>query len=198
MVRALLVERDAEKQRAVEQQRRAEGLHIENLRLQVELARYKRWYYGPRADRLQTAGELAQLLLSFAESLDQKPVHPDDVPAQAEPEEEPRRVRRRKGRRHLANFDNLPVTTEVYELHGAERACPGCGAERREIGQQESWQIAYIPGRFERIHLCAQEVCLSGLRDQRREPAHRSGGQAGDGDREGTGRTGSAQLHRDQ
>ena len=31
--------------------------------LQVELERYKKWYYGPRADRLQTEGELAQMLL---------------------------------------------------------------------------------------------------------------------------------------
>ena len=37
-------------------------------------------------------------------------------------------------------------------MHGAERACPGCGAERQLIGLQESWQIEYIPGRFERIH----------------------------------------------
>ena len=43
MVRALLVERDAEKQRAVEQERRAEEPHIENRRLQGELARYKKW-----------------------------------------------------------------------------------------------------------------------------------------------------------
>ena len=39
MVRVLLVERESEKQRALEQQRRADDLHIENLRLQVELAR---------------------------------------------------------------------------------------------------------------------------------------------------------------
>lgn len=45
MVAALLVERDAEK-------RRANDLHIENLRLQVELVLYKKQYYGPRADRL--------------------------------------------------------------------------------------------------------------------------------------------------
>ena len=57
-----------------------------------------------------------------------------------------------KGRRHLANFDNLPVTTHVYELSAEERACPCCGVERKEIGQQESWQIEHIPGRFERIY----------------------------------------------
>lgn len=75
MVRALLLERDQEKQRVVEQQRRADDLHIENLRLQVELARYKKWYYGPRADRLQSEGDLAQMLLSFAEAMDRKPVN---------------------------------------------------------------------------------------------------------------------------
>ena len=48
------------------------------LRLQLELERYKKWYYGPRADRLQSAGEVAQMLLDFAEEMDRKPVHPDD------------------------------------------------------------------------------------------------------------------------
>ena len=166
MVRALLLERGAlmrdrdderrrveeHKQQAVEQTKRADGLHLENLRLQVELARYKKWYYGPRADRLQSEAELAQMLLGFAEALDQRPINADDLPAHAEPEEELRRVKRRKGRRHLANFDHLPVTTHVYELSAEERACPCCGIERQEIGQEESWQIEHIPGRFERLH----------------------------------------------
>ncbi len=39
--------------------RERDDLHVENLRLQVELDRYKKWYYGPRADRLQSAGDLA-------------------------------------------------------------------------------------------------------------------------------------------
>jgi hypothetical protein len=65
-VRSLLLEHDAQKQRA-------DDLHIENLRLQAESARYKKRYYGPRADRLQTDGELAQMLPSFAEAQDRKP-----------------------------------------------------------------------------------------------------------------------------
>ena len=152
MVRSLLLKQDAEKRRAEEQQRRADDLHIENLRLRVELDRYKKWYYGPRSDRLQSASDLAQMLLGFAEALDQKPVNPEDVPPHTEPDEELRRVKRRKGRRHLANFENLPVTTHVYELSAEQRACPCCGIERKEIGQQESWQIEYFPGHFERIH----------------------------------------------
>jgi transposase len=152
MVRTLLAERNHEKQRAEAQAHRAEELQVELLRLQLELERFKKWYYGPRADRLQSSDELSQLLLNFAEQLDQKPIDPADVPPQAEQEQQRRRVKRRRGRRHLANFENLPVTTRVYELSTEQRACPCCGEPRHEIGSDESWQVEYLPSRFERIH----------------------------------------------
>ncbi len=127
--------------------------------MQLELERYKKWYYGPRADRLRTAGELAQLLLQFAEELDQKPVLVDDS-LTAEPKEELRRVQRRRGRRNLALFENLPVTTQVYELSATERACAGCGQERNEIGSEESGQVEYVPGHFERLqHVRKKYAC---------------------------------------
>jgi len=152
MLCSLLQERDSEKQRA-------DQLHLENLRLQVELARYKKWTYGPRADRL-SAGDLVQMLLDFAQGLERKPICLDDVPLRAEPDPELRRVKRRKGRRALANFENLPVTTQVYEPSAEERACPCCGVERKEIGAEQSWQIEYIPGRFERIqHVRKKYAC---------------------------------------
>jgi len=159
MLRTLMQERDDEKRRADEHERRAEQearrgeeLRVEMLRLQLELERYKKWYYGPRADRLQSSGDLAQMLLNFAEEMDRKPVNPDDLPSRTEAPEELRRVKRRKGRRNLANFENLPVTTCVHELSAAERACPCCGIERKQIGTDESWQVEYLPGHFERIH----------------------------------------------
>ena len=128
MVLALLEERDQQKRRAEEQkeltevqQRRAEAhsrqaaaLQVELLRVKLELDRYKKWYYGPRADWLQSDQDLAQMLLNFAEELDCKPVAADDLPAAAEPAEELRRVKRRKGRRNLANFENLP---EIGRAH---------------------------------------------------------------------------------
>jgi transposase len=180
MVRSLLSERDGEKRRREEQQRRAdeqqrsaevsqrqaEELRVQMLRLQLELERYKKWYYGPRADRLQSAGDAAQMLLEFAAELDHKPVHVDDLAASAQPAEELRRVRRRAGRRNLADFESLPVTTHVHELAPAERACPCCGAERQEIGADESWQIEYHPGHFERIqHVRKKYVCPACERD---------------------------------
>ena len=59
---------DQHKQEVEEQRRQTAQLEAELLRLQLELERYKKWYYGPRVDRLRTAGELAQMLLHFAES----------------------------------------------------------------------------------------------------------------------------------
>src|SRR5271169_249741 len=116
MLRTLMSERDMKSQVAEEQTRRANDLEVENLRLQLELNKYKKWYYGPRADRLQSSADLAQMLLNFAEEMDRKPINPDDLPSRSEPVEELRRVKRRKGRRNLANFENLPVTTCVHEL----------------------------------------------------------------------------------
>ena len=76
LIQTLWQEREQHRQQAAEQQRRVEEqqlllaeqqgrveeqsrqtaqLQTEILRLQVELERYKKWYYGPRADRLRTA-----------------------------------------------------------------------------------------------------------------------------------------------
>jgi transposase len=162
MLVALMGERDKQNQLAEEQTRRAKDLQLENLRLQLELERYKKWYYGPRADRLQSSGDLAQMLLNFAEEMDRKPVDPDDLPFRTEAPEELRRVKRRKGRRNLANFENLPVTTQVHELNATERACPCCGIERKEIGTDESWQVEYLPGHFERIHHLRKKYACAG------------------------------------
>jgi len=160
MVRGLILQRDQHRQRAEQESKRANDLHLENLRLQLELQRYKKWYYGPRADRLARSGAVAQALLEFAERLEAKPIPAEDVPPKSEQEYELRRVKRRKGRRHLTNFENLPVTTQVYELNAEERICPCCGVERKEMGADESWQIEYIPGRFERIqHIRKKYAC---------------------------------------
>src|SRR5207244_4868394 len=94
-----------------------------------------------RADRLNSTSELTQVLLDFGQELEQRPIHPEDVSAASEPEYELRRVKRRKGRRSLANFENLPVTTQVYELSAEERTCPGCGVERQESGDRKSTRL---------------------------------------------------------
>ena len=128
VIRSLLLERN-------QGQRRADDLQVELLRLQLELEGYKKWYYGPRADRLQSDSDLAQMLPHFAEELDRKPgsparelcvlgwkpVNADDLPRDAKPEEELRRVKRRQGRRDLANFEHLPVTWRLQRHGGGQR-----------------------------------------------------------------------------
>jgi len=149
-----------EKRLAEQLRQRADDLYLENLRLQQELERYKKATYGPRADRL-SMNQLAQMLLEFAEALEQKPINLEDL-REAEPETEVRRVKRRTGRRALANFENLPVNTYVYELSAEERPCPSCGVERQEIGSEKSWQIEYIPGHLERLeHVRKKYACPS-------------------------------------
>jgi transposase len=151
ILRSLVQERD-------QQQQRIDDLYLENLQLQKELLRYKKATYGPRADRL-SENELAQALLEFAEELEKKPLPIESVP-QGEASPEVRRVQRRKGRRALANFDHLPVSTHVYELTTEQRRCSCCGEQRQEIGSEESWQIEYLPGHFERLrHVRKKYAC---------------------------------------
>jgi len=71
MLRSLWQERERLEERAEEQQKRVDELYLEKLRLQQELERYKKATYGPRADRL-SMNQLAQMLLEFAEALEQK------------------------------------------------------------------------------------------------------------------------------
>src|SRR5207253_528723 len=161
MLRALRHEREQQKQRIEELSKRSDDLYLENLQLQKELLRYKKATYGPRADRL-SENELAQALLEFAEELEQKSLPAEGIP-QGEAEPEVRRVQRRKGRRALANFEQRrrSVSTQVYELPAERRRCSCCGELRQEIGSEESWQIEYLPGHFERLqHVRKKYACL--------------------------------------
>src|SRR5882724_7506653 len=81
---------------------------LDRLRLEVELLRLKKWYYGPRADRLAGEGDIAQMLLSFAGELEARPVDPSDLPPEADAgadaaPDAAKNVRRiKRGRRNLA------------------------------------------------------------------------------------------------
>jgi hypothetical protein len=70
MIVIITRERDIATRQRDEVQRQAQQLEIEKLRLEVELLRFKKWYYGPRADRLQQPGDVAQLLLQFGHGID--------------------------------------------------------------------------------------------------------------------------------
>jgi transposase len=142
--------------------RQRDELQIAKLRIEVELLRLKKLYYGPRADRLTTPGDVAQMLLEFAAGLEARPVNPQDLGLEdgsgAADVATVRRVRR--GRRNLAAFENLPVIRRVHDLADDQKPCPCCGKMREKIGQETSWQVEFLPGRFERIeHVRIKYAC---------------------------------------
>jgi len=73
MVRDLVRAREEDAAARVVLARRVDDLQFKSLRLEMELFRYKKWVYGPRADRLTTIEQVNQMLLSFGADLDQRP-----------------------------------------------------------------------------------------------------------------------------
>ncbi len=158
-LKTMLMERD---RRIATLLRRHDELIIEKLRLEVELLRLRKWYYGRKADQLTTPADVAQLLLSFGEQLEARPVDLDDVPADVDLQTvEPRTVRRvKRGRRKLGAFDDIPVIRKEYDLPEDQKPCPCCGQMRCKIGAESSWQIEFVPGHFERIeHVRHKYAC---------------------------------------
>jgi transposase len=157
-------QRDEARRRIEQLENRAQQLEIEKLRLEVELLRLRKLYYGPRADRLSTVGDVAQMLLDFAVDLERRPVNAQDIaPVDGSGTVDAktiRRVRRGRGRRDLAALANLPVVRRDHDLPEDEKPCPCCGGMREKIGQESSWQVEFIPGHFERIeHVRIKYAC---------------------------------------
>jgi transposase len=143
-------------------QERHDAMHVELLRTRIELLRLRKQVYGPRADRVGTQEDLAQLLLEFAQSQEARPVNAEDLAAAGEPATADPAVRRihRHGRRKLADQSALPARRVVHDLGPEQRACQACGAERERIGEESSWQIEYIPAQLERIeHVRVKYAC---------------------------------------
>jgi transposase len=163
VLKRLLAERD---ERLRDRDRRIAELELAKVRLEHELLVLRKRYYGPRADALATAGDVAQLLLDFARELEARPVHPDDLPA-GTPEADAQSVRRvRRGRRDLAAFDRLPLVRHEHDLPDDEKPCPCCGKARERIGAESSWQLEYVPGHFERVeHVRFKYACRHCERD---------------------------------
>jgi transposase len=140
--------------------RQRDELTIAKLRLEVELLRLRKWYYGRKADALNTTADVTQMLLSFGQELEQRPVEAQDVPQDATALEPSTLRRVRRGRRNLAAFDQLPVIRQEHDLPDDEKSCPCCGQVRQRIGSETSWQLEYVPGHFERIeHVRHKYAC---------------------------------------
>jgi transposase len=161
-IESLRQQRIAELENAIKQVR-AEA-ELEQLRLKQQLMVALKKLYGPRGDRLADEGDVAQMLLEFATTLEAKPVDAADLPPDtgAIDPQTVRRVKRRKGRRDLGSdeFDHLPVIRKEHDLKEEDKPCPCCSHPRVKIGEESSWQIEYIPGYFQRIeHVRIKYAC---------------------------------------
>jgi hypothetical protein len=114
--------------------------------------------------------------LDFAKELEQKPICPNDVPPQTELEYELRRGEAVQRAAASGQLREPPGNHQDYELSAEERARPFCGVERKEISAEESWQIEYIPGRFERIQHVRKKYACAKCEGAGEAPADRSGG----------------------
>jgi len=152
-----------------------DAVETRSLRLEMELLKYKKWMYGPRADKLASLSDVNQMLLGFGQDLDARPVPTGDDAAGLVAEDTKsntdtkqdaapsRRVKRvRRGRRDLGSgaFASLPVTRCEHDLLDNQKPCPCCGKVREKIGEDVSWQIEYVPARFERLeHVRFKYAC---------------------------------------
>lgn len=139
-----------------EQARQIAELELQTLRLKHELELLRKRYYGPRADRV----EPDQLLLEFAVALESCPLEGSTEAAPATDAASIRRVKRGRGRRDLALFNQLPLTQKIHDLPPEAKPCPCCGTARNQIGEETSWQIEYLPASFHRIeHVRLKYAC---------------------------------------
>ena len=157
--------------RLTELQKRNDNLAMDKLRLEYRLNVLLQRYYGSRSDKISTG----QLLLKFAELLEEKPLESSQdsltEPASADPAtagmapapgvtEPTRHIR--KGRRDVENMKHLPVQQCIHDLPESEKACPVCQQRRQEMGRYSSWQVERIPAHFVRIeHIQVKYVCRS-------------------------------------
>ncbi|SEB26604.1 Transposase [Variovorax sp. YR216] len=119
-------------------------------KLKLQLARRAREQYGTSSEQLG-----AQLALVPAE------------PAQPAPAAEPpkNKQRRKAGRKPRELPAHLPRETQVHypKGHGGDApcACSECGGKLRQLGEDVSEQLEYVPGRFKVIrHVRPKLACI--------------------------------------
>ena len=129
-------------------------------KLKLQLARRLRQQYGPSSEQMGAVGEAgAQLTLIEAPppSANAKARTPASGTARlaATPPRKPRRQARQLP-------EHLPRETRVHHPNAdAACQCSQCGARLRQIGQDVSEQLEYVPGRFKVIrHVRPKLACV--------------------------------------
>ena len=119
-------------------------------KLKLQLARRAREQYGRSSEQFA-----AQLTLISAEA-------PNTAPANVAPAPSTKPRKPRREQRKLP--EHLPRETQIHHPighAGAQCACSECGGRLRQIGEDVSEQLEYVPGRFKVIrHVRPKLACV--------------------------------------
>jgi len=111
---------------------------IENLKLLI--LKLKRMHFGPRSEKCDQ--EIKQLELRLEDlEVQEAAAEPPPAPDTAAVKQH---VRRKPARRPLPA--ELPRQTET--IAPEQEACPGCGGSLRELGEDVSEMLEYVPAKF--------------------------------------------------
>lgn len=101
-------------------------------------------YFGRKSEKYSPEEDKQNRLFDEAEAHaeDAAPPVVETVPVQSH-------QRKKRGRKPKS--DNLPVREEIHELGAADRACPCCGKDRPEIGEERSSEYDLVPAHVVKI-----------------------------------------------
>ncbi len=157
---SLRQDREALQEQADTLKKQRDELELDKMLLQHQLDMLRKQVYGPRADKVDPA----QLMLEFADLLEKRPIEPADLPPGTDTSTVTRRVRR--GRRKLADIENLDVIQKVIDLEEKDKPCPCCGRVRQRMGQDTRWLLEMIPARLVRVEeIRCKYVCTACEKD---------------------------------
>lgn len=165
-LRQLVRERSAERDLAYE------ALKIKTLeyeKLKLELTRLRRRQFGQSSEKLARQAQL-ELAIEEIETSEAAVAATTDEPPAAD-EEAPAEKTRPAGKRKPARRklpDHLPRETVVHAPPVA--ACPDCGGELRQLGEDRSEVLEYVPGHFKVIEHVRPKVSCRACETIRQAP----------------------------
>ena len=134
-LQTLAVKSELQAKTIAEQARRQE-------QLEHRIAQLLKQLYGRKSERFVDPDQLLLFDEDDLKALEQE--QRDRLRAAKTPDAKPKRPGH--GRRELP--DHLPREVVRHEIPPEQRACPGCGQERVEIGCESSEQLEYVPASF--------------------------------------------------
>lgn len=144
-------------------------------KLALELVKFRKWYYGRKADRLTGEDDdVSELLRKFTKRHENMPVEEGEADGKSpETAAASRRIRtahKKGGRRDIASMDELPKVRYEHDLPESDKVCPCCNKPKDRIGDISTWQIELIPATVTRIEHVQRKYACNACEAKGRRP----------------------------